>query len=72
MVLICDQGGGTYVYNGRRLSDDAEIQIAGVFRTAEGFSVTNEGWRYDVGLDGLVLRSPDGEVYPEPAVASGS
>ena len=72
VVLICDQGGGTYVYNGRRLSDDAEIQIAGVVRTAEGFSVTNEGWRYDVGLDGLVLRSPDGEVYPEPAVASGS
>ena len=72
MVLICDQGGGTYVYKGLRLSDDATIQLQGVVRTAEGFSVTNEGWRYDVGLDGLVLRAPDGEVYSEPAVESGS
>ena len=72
VVLICDQGGGTYVYKGLRSSDDATIQLQGVVRTAEGFSVTNEGWRYDVGLDGLVLRAPDGEVYSEPAVESGS
>ncbi len=72
VVLICDQGGGTYVYKGLRLSDSAGIQIAGVVRTAEGFSVTNEGWRYDVSLDGLVLRAPDGEVYSQPAVESGS
>jgi eukaryotic-like serine/threonine-protein kinase len=72
VVLICDQGGGTYVYKGLRLSDGAGIQIAGVVRTAEGFRVTNEGTRYDVGLDGLVIQTPDGEVYSEPAVASGS
>ena len=71
VVLICDQGGGTYVYNGLRLSDGASIQIPGAFRTAEGFSVTNKGWRYDVGLDGLVLQSPDGDVDRQPAVESG-
>jgi hypothetical protein len=34
--------------------------------------VTNEGWRYDVSLDGLVLQAPNGQVHPEPAVESGS
>ena len=72
VVLICDQGGGTYVYKGLRLSDGAPIQLYGVVRTAEGFSVTNEGWRYDVSLDGLVLQAPNGQVHPEPAVESGS
>lgn len=69
-VLICDEGAGIYTYKGLRLSDDARIDLPGVVRTGTGFAVTNNGTRYDISSGGLVIYT-DGDVYTEPAIASG-
>lgn len=69
-VLICDEGAGVYTYKGLRLKDNARIDLPGVVPTATGFAVTNKGTRYDISRGGLVIYT-EGEVYQEPAVASG-
>jgi hypothetical protein len=69
-VAICDDGYGSYTYKGLRLVDSARIDVTGAVPTATGFTVTNNGTRYDVSSGGLVIYS-DGEVYTEPAVSSG-
>lgn len=69
-VLICDEGSGVYTYKGLRLKDNARIDLPGVVPTPTGFSVTNNGTRYDISRSGLLIYT-DGEVYPEPAIASG-
>jgi hypothetical protein len=69
-VAICDQGTGAYTYKGLRLKDGARIDIEGAVPTATGFTVTNNGTRYDISRAGLVIYT-DGEVYTEPAIASG-
>lgn len=69
-VAICDHGTGGYTYKGLRLKDGARIDIDGAMPTASGFTVTNNGTRYDVSRGGLVINT-DGDVYTEPAVTSG-
>ena len=69
-VLICDEGSGIYTYEGLRLKDNARISLPGVVPTASGFSVTNNGTRYDISPRGLIIYT-DGEVYTEPAIAPG-
>ena len=70
-VLICDDGTGGYTYKGLRLKDGARIDVPGAIPTSTGFTATNNGTRYDVSQTGLVIQTPDGEVYSEPAIASG-
>jgi hypothetical protein len=69
-VAICDYGTGAYTYKGLRLKDGARIDIEGAVPTASGFTVTNNGTRYDVSRGGLVIYT-DGDVYTEPAITSG-
>ncbi|PRC43215.1 hypothetical protein C6A85_000000106490 [Mycobacterium sp. ITM-2017-0098] len=69
-VVICNEGLGIYTYKGLRLKDNARIDLPGVVPTPTGFSVTNNGTRYDITRSGLVIYT-DGDVYTEPAIASG-
>jgi hypothetical protein len=69
-VVICDKGAGSYTYKGLRLKDGARIDVQGAVPTANGFTVTNNGTRYDVSRGGLVIYT-EGDVYTESAIASG-
>ncbi|ANI42968.1 hypothetical protein MYVA_5954 [Mycolicibacterium vaccae 95051] len=69
-VVVCDEGSNIYTYKGLRLKDNARIDLPGVVPTATGFSVINNGTRYDISRSGLVIYT-DGDVYTEPAIASG-
>ncbi len=70
LVVICDEGAGIYTYKGLRLKDNARIDLPGVVATPTGFSVTNNGTRYDISRNGLVIYT-GGDVYSEPAISSG-
>ncbi len=70
VVVICDEGNGSYTYKGLRRKDNARIDLPGVVATPAGFSVANEDTRYDISRNGLVIYT-GGDVYAEPAISAG-
>jgi hypothetical protein len=70
-AVVCDEGSGAYTYKGLRLKDNGRIDLPGAVSTASGFTVSNtDGTRYDISRGGLVIYT-GGDVYTEPAIASG-
>jgi hypothetical protein len=70
-AVVCDEGSGAYTYKGLRLKDNGRIDLSGAVSTASGFTVSNtDGTRYDISRSGLVIYT-GGDVYTEPAIASG-
>ena len=73
-IVVCpdDSPADLYEYRGLRLSDRARIALPAQ-RNAGGFVAINpdDGTRYEVSADGLAIKSPDGAVYTEPALAVG-
>lgn len=71
-AVVCDEGSGRYTYEGLRLKDSARIDLPGALPTGTGFTVQNtDGTRYEISRSGLAIYTPDGQVYPETAIAAG-
>lgn len=71
-AVVCDDGSGSYTYKGLRLKDSARIDVPGAVPSETGFIATNgaANTRYVLSRSGLSIYA-DGEVYLEPAIASG-
>ncbi|ULE34078.1 serine/threonine-protein kinase [Mycobacterium sp. IDR2000157661] len=74
LAVICETGDGEYVYRGERLSDGANIQLAGAQPSGAGFTVTNpaDGARYDVQPNMLTIISNGTVDSAEPALEYGA
>lgn len=68
-AVVCADDGGDYMYRGLRLVDGARIDIPGAVPTENGFTVTNNGTRYDITPLMLTITS-GGAVDSEPAIGS--
>jgi hypothetical protein len=70
-VVICQSGTASFYYRGLRLSDGANIELAGATPTGTGFIVTNpsDGTQYEVSQGGLMIHSND-KTYTESALES--
>ncbi|MBI3215923.1 MAG: hypothetical protein HYZ38_19055 [Mycobacterium sp.] len=71
-AVVCDEGSGLYTYKGLRLIDSARIDVPGAVPNQTGFVATNTAadTRYVLSRSGLAIYT-NGQVYSEPAVASG-
>lgn len=69
-VEVCSVN-GSWVYQGRRLSDGATIVLTNVtaFPNANKIEAYNEGWTYSLRPDGFHLISPAGVDNYEPWVS---
>jgi hypothetical protein len=70
-AVMCQSSPGEYYYRGLRLSDDANIELAGATPDGTGFSVTNpaDGTKYELSRSGLEIQGP-GQSVSESAVES--
>ena len=50
LAVVCQTGPGNFYYRGERISDGANIELANVVRSSDGFDATNpaDGTRYEV------------------------
>ena len=69
-VQVCSVN-GSWVYQGRRLSDGATIVVTNValFPNANKVEAYNDGWTYSLRRDGFHLLSPSGVDNYEPWTA---
>jgi hypothetical protein len=72
-AVICQSGPAAFYYRGVRLSDGANIELAGAIPDGTGFSVSNpvDGTRYELSRSGLVIQGP-GQSATEPAIESAA
>lgn len=66
LVVICETGAGRLYYKGVRFSDGAAIEIDDPVRTEAGFAVTNEGVRYSLSRNALVITEGSAQLASEP------
>jgi hypothetical protein len=69
-VEVCSVN-GSWVYQGRRLSDGATMVVTdvAVFPNANKIEAYNEGWTYSLRRDGFHLIDPSGVDNYEPWIA---
>ncbi|MGV0794364.1 serine/threonine-protein kinase [Mycolicibacterium sp. XJ1819] len=73
LAVICEKAPGDYYYRGERLRDGANVEIANVRRSGDGFVAVNpaDGARYDVQPDMLTISSNGSVDSAEPALEYG-
>lgn len=67
-VVICQTGVGRYYYKGLGLQNGLSIEIDDPVRYGRGFVVTNEGVRYSVSPDALVITRGSAVLSNEPTL----
>jgi serine/threonine-protein kinase len=70
LAVICQSAPNVFYYHGERLSDGANLELAGAVPTDGGFDVTNpaNGARYEVRPDRLTIISNGHVDSSEPPV----
>jgi len=68
LVVICETGAGRLYYKGVRLNDGAAIEIDDPVRTETGFAATNQGVRYSLSRNALVITEGAAQLASEPTL----
>lgn len=67
-IVVCRTGTDRLYYKGVRVDDGSGVEIDDPVRTADGFTVTNEGVTYEFDAGGLLISEDGRELAREPMV----